>query len=131
MFQFVKLHKKMKISINKITKIFLLIIIIIINKINGNKNNKECEIKINKNKKIKEENLIDRIIFIHTRKCGGWTIHNYFSSKLKSQIGNSCNNISMKESNDWRCDMKYIQDTKEEEQCKAFKKFYNSRFKLF
>lgn len=88
-----------------------------------------CE--VNKNKKIKEENLIDRIIFIHTRKCGGWTIHNYFSSKLKSQIGNSCNNISMKESNDWRCDMKYIQDTKEEEQCKAFKKFYNSRFKLF
>lgn len=79
----------------------------------------------------KSQNLIDRIIFIHTRKCGGWTIHNYFSSKLKSQIGNSCNNISMKESNDWRCDMKYIQDTKEEEQCKAFKKFYNSRFKLF
>lgn len=60
------------------------------------------------------------IVFFHTQKCGGWTIHHYFSKKFKSLDGNSC-------INDWRCDMKFRSNTSKWHQCLAFKQYYQSK----
>jgi hypothetical protein len=70
-----------------------------------------------------------RIIFYHTRKCGGWTIHNYFAQILKTQYGNTCQREKgqIVDKTDWRCEMGYLQDTPPPQQCLALKKFYDSR----
>jgi hypothetical protein len=75
-----------------------------------------------------------RIIFYHTRKCGGWTIHNYFTKILKAQFGNTCqlNKGQIVDKTDWRCEMGYVQGgTSPSQQCLALNKFYESRWYFF
>ncbi len=64
------------------------------------------------------------IVFFHIRKCGGWTIHNYYSSKLQTQFGNSCQQKNIK--NDWRCTIGFMSNTSIEKQCEGYQQLYNS-----
>jgi hypothetical protein len=74
---------------------------------------------------VEEEHPPAKIVFFHTKKCGGWTIANYFKY-FHPQLTNEC----VPNKNDWRCSMQFRKDTGPEQQCSAFREFITSRYLL-
>jgi hypothetical protein len=68
----------------------------------------------------------NHVVFYHTKKCGGWTVHNFVAAYLHDQGNNSC----MPHTDDWRCDLHLLTDTSPEQQCIAYKKFAVSQYSL-
>ena len=70
-----------------------------------------------------DESHPSKVVFFHTKKCGGWAIAHYFRF-FNAQVMNGC---VADDKTDWRCDMKFLHDTGPEEQCRAFNKFAKSK----
>lgn len=61
------------------------------------------------------------ILFYHVRKCGGWTVSNFFSRYLTSFSGNRCSHVD-----DFRCDLDRFGASTIQQQQIAFDKFLHS-----